>query len=114
MSPLNFRPASMQRPPPMEEEQKRAIARRDEPKQHVDEVDPDRVLHALDAAVALRFLVDVQLAENAEDCCPEDTAPLKISSPLNPYRTRRSVSRKTYKSITSQMKKIHVLINGIR
>ncbi len=32
-----------------------------EPEEHVGEVDPDGVLHALDAAVTLRVLVKVQL-----------------------------------------------------
>lgn len=38
-----------------------------EPEEDIDEVDPDGVLHADDALVALRVLRDVHLAEDAEE-----------------------------------------------
>jgi len=47
-------------------EDERAVASRDEPEQHVDEQNPDGVLHAGNTLVALGILVDVHLAENAE------------------------------------------------
>lgn len=50
----------------------------DEPQQHVGEVDPDGVLHALDIAVALGVLLDVHVAEQAEERNPkneDDEAP---------------------------------------
>lgn len=50
----------------------------DEPKQHIGEVDPDGVLHALNVAVALGVLFDVHVAKQAEERDPEhedDEAP---------------------------------------
>lgn len=44
----------------------------EEPQDGVGEVDPDGVLHALDAAVALGVLIDVHLAEDAEQRDPQD------------------------------------------
>lgn len=44
----------------------------EEPQDGVGEVDPDGVLHALDAAVALGILIDVHLAEDAEQRDPQD------------------------------------------
>lgn len=43
-----------------------------EPQQRAGEVDPDGVLHALDARVALGVLVDVHAAENPEKGDPQD------------------------------------------
>lgn len=43
-----------------------------EPQQHVGEVDPNGVLHALDVAVTLGVLLDVHVAEQAEEGDPED------------------------------------------
>lgn len=45
-----------------------------EPEQHVDQIDPDSILGPLDAAIALRVLVDEKLAKDAEDSDPENTA----------------------------------------
>ena len=45
----------------------------DEPEQRVDQVNPDGTLHANDTALLGRSLgVDEDLAENAEECEPED------------------------------------------
>lgn len=44
----------------------------DEPKQHVDQIDPDRVLSPLDSAIALRVLVDEKFAKEAKDSGPQD------------------------------------------
>ena len=75
----------MQRPPLMKEEYECAVARRNEPEQHVDEVYPDGVLHTLNAAVSFRILVDEQAAEDAEDGDPESTT-LKSAFPFFPFR----------------------------
>lgn len=45
---------------------------RDEPEQRVGEVYPHGPLHALDTAVALRVLVDEQLAERAKQRDPQN------------------------------------------
>lgn len=61
----------MQRlPTPRPEEHERAHDGRHEPEQHVDQIDPNRVLHALDTAVALGVLVDEQFAKRAEERRP--------------------------------------------
>lgn len=60
----------------------------DEPEQHVDQIDPDSILGPLDAAVALRVLVDEKLAKDAEDSDPEDTA----------FRAARQQKRTVYLS----------------
>lgn len=54
------------------EENEGAVDCGSEPQQHVGKVDPDGVLHALDALVSLGVLWDVHLAENAKDNEPED------------------------------------------
>lgn len=43
-----------------------AIARRQEPQQHIRKQDPHRILHPLDALVPLRVLGDIHLPENAK------------------------------------------------
>ena len=49
------------------EEDKRSIAGRNEPEEHIDHVDPSGALHADDTAVALRILLDIHLAEDAKE-----------------------------------------------
>lgn len=44
----------------------------EEPQDGIDEVDPDGVLHALHAAVALGVLIDVHLSKNAKQRNPQD------------------------------------------
>jgi len=44
----------------------------DDPKHSVDELDPDSVLHADDAAVAFRVFFDVHLAKDAKGSQVED------------------------------------------
>ena len=44
---------------------------RNEPQEQANQVDPDSILHPRDARVHLRIGVDVQRAEQAEDCAPE-------------------------------------------
>lgn len=47
---------------------------RHEPQQHIDQIDPDGVFHALLVVVTRGdVLVDVDFAEDAEDGGPEDT-----------------------------------------
>lgn len=67
------------------EEHKRAGDGGDEPEQHVDQVDPNRILAPLGAAVALRVLVDVDIAKGAEDGGPENTACCANSSAKSGY-----------------------------
>lgn len=45
---------------------------RSQPEQSAGEVDPDGMLHALDVAVAVGILVNVQLAKNAEESDPQN------------------------------------------
>jgi hypothetical protein len=47
-------------------EDKRAVDGSPEPKDHIDEVDPNRILHANNAFVALRVLLDIHLPEDAK------------------------------------------------
>lgn len=55
------------------EERHRSPYRREEPEQHVRQIDPDGVLHPCNAALfGSRVLTDVHVAEEAEECCPED------------------------------------------
>jgi len=42
----------------------------DEPQQHIDQIDPHRVLHPCHARIAFRVLMNVQFAEDAEDGSP--------------------------------------------
>lgn len=44
----------------------------EEPQDGAGEVDPDGVLHALNARVALGVLIDVHLSKNAEQCDPQN------------------------------------------
>lgn len=46
--------------------------RADQPKQRIHEINPHRVLHAQDTAVALGVRVDVELAKCTEEHDPED------------------------------------------
>jgi hypothetical protein len=46
--------------------------RADKPKQHIDQVDPNRVLHPLGATVHPALFADVQLAKEPKDCHPKD------------------------------------------
>ena len=55
-----------------DEKHKRAEDGAEQPEQHVDEIDPHAVLHALDARVAFGFFVDVHAAEDAEEGGVED------------------------------------------
>lgn len=48
-------------------EQYAAIDGGRKPKKEVDEVDPDGILHALDASVSFGVLVDVHLSEDTKD-----------------------------------------------
>lgn len=58
----------MQRPASTEEEEPdHPVDSRDEPQQHIDEVNPDCTLHSLDATVTFSFLVDVHFTEEAEE-----------------------------------------------
>ena len=43
-----------------------------QPEQRIEQVYPDRVLHALDAAIALRVRMDVELPKDAKDGDPEN------------------------------------------
>ena len=57
----------MQRPPTSQEEEPyRRKYRSEEPQQHVDKINPHRVLHSPNAAIALGILVNVHLTENAK------------------------------------------------
>lgn len=64
----------MQRPPTAKlQEQRCAKESRDEPKQHIDEIDPDGVFHSFEGAVVVwLLLVDEEFAEDAEEGGPED------------------------------------------
>lgn len=64
--PLNMSPTREPRPfIPMLEPVPGRRKRRHEPQQHVDQVDPDGVLHAHDAVVTLGVFVDVHLRTHA-------------------------------------------------
>jgi len=70
---LDLRTPGMQTPaPPIHHKDDGAINGRHEPEQHVDEVYPDGVLHARDAAVAFCVFRDVHFAEDAEESHVED------------------------------------------
>lgn len=52
----------------------------DKPEQRIDEINPDSVFHADNAALFLsRFGVDVDLAEDAEECEPENAKSIRQS-----------------------------------
>lgn len=42
----------------------------DQPQQRIHQIHPDSILHSLNASVAFRVLVNVQLAEEAEQSNP--------------------------------------------
>jgi hypothetical protein len=44
----------------------------DEPKQHVDQIDPHGILHSLDSSIHLSFLFDIHVSEQAKDSHPEN------------------------------------------
>ena len=68
---LNVRATRMQRlPTPRPEKYECAHDSRNEPEQHIDQIDPNRVLHALDIAITFGVLVDEHFAKFAEDCRP--------------------------------------------
>lgn len=73
----NPRPPRMQRPPrPEFKPQRGAEQERDEPEQHIDEIDPDGMLHSFEGGVVVGFArgdVDEEFAEDAEEGGPEDT-----------------------------------------
>ena len=54
------------------EEVEGAPAGGDEPEQHVGKVEPDSLLHAHDAAIAFRVLVDIHAGEDADDGSVKD------------------------------------------
>ena len=57
-----------------EEEHDHSVNGRDEPEQHIDEIDPDSVLHPPDSAVAFRLLMNVHPGEKTEEGGKKDTA----------------------------------------
>lgn len=46
--------------------------RRDQPKQRIHQVNPNRILHPLYARIALRPLLDIHIAKQAEERDPQD------------------------------------------
>lgn len=66
----------MQRsPPPLPQKQHHAQNRRDEPQQHINQIDPHRILHAMGRTItASDILMNVEFAEDAEDGGPEDAS----------------------------------------
>lgn len=62
-------------------EDDRCVNRREEPEKGVDEINPDGVLHAdLTALLRSRVGRDVDVAEDAEESDPEDTANVDVSA----------------------------------
>lgn len=53
-------------------EQHTAHNRTEEPQQQIDQIDPNRILHPLDTRGHFSVLVNVHLAEDAEERAPED------------------------------------------
>lgn len=70
---LNLRPSRPSRPIiPMSNPEKQHAHRRDQPKQRIHQIHPNRVLHPLHARIALRPLLDVHIAKQAEERDPQD------------------------------------------
>lgn len=71
--PLNLRPS---RPPapiiPMSNPEYQHAHRRDQPKQRIHQIHPNRILHALNPRIALRPLLDIHIAKQAEERDPQD------------------------------------------
>ena len=85
------------------EEVEGAPAGGDEPEQHVGKVEPDSLLHAHDAAIAFRVLVDIHAGEDADDGSVKDaiivTPVLAISLSLT--LIYQNCLNRTYKIRTS-------------
>ena len=58
---------------PQEKEPHRREDGREEPEQHIDQIDPHGILHPLDSAVSLGFLMHKHLPKDPEHGCPENT-----------------------------------------
>ena len=66
----------MQRPrTPILEEHARPIQRAQQPKNHIHQINPHGILHALDPSIAFGILVDEHLPKDAEERRPENTNP---------------------------------------
>lgn len=71
---LNSRPSSMQGSPSTEEEEPdQPINSRDEPQQHIDQIEPNRPLHPFDPTIPLSVLMNVHIPEQSEESGEEDT-----------------------------------------
>ena len=67
----DIRPSSVQGPPPSHHEKHHhGHYPRNQPQQHIDQIDPNGVFHACDPAITLRVRVDVQFSKDTKDCCP--------------------------------------------
>ena len=72
--PLDGSPSRMQTPsslqPPHEPSCHDTATQK--PQQHIDEIDPDRILHSSDSRIHLDLLMDVHATEETKDGSPED------------------------------------------
>lgn len=86
--------------------------RRAQPEEHVDQIDPDSVLHALDILVALRVFLDEQLSIMlAQSHVSPETPRGWLTLPKMPNRTIQKKS-----SNISQTKNIDIffIVTGIK
>ncbi len=105
----NNRTTSVQRAlPPVVKVDPATICGCDEPETHVDQIDPDRVLHPPNSAIAFGVQVDVHAAEDAENRSPED-AGARQSVPCGCFYAGTA----THKRTASHMKNIQLFIKGI-
>lgn len=58
---------------PIFQEQNHAQQRGEEPKQHINQINPDGIFHSLKGPVAARVSVDEEFSKDTEDGGPEDT-----------------------------------------
>ena len=64
----------MQRPStPHGEKHHHSHNSRDQPQQHINQIDPHRILHPLDPTVTLRLLMNIQFPKRAKYSRPQDT-----------------------------------------
>jgi len=127
----NVRPSSVQRPLAARQEHAERVHGGDEPKQHVGQVDPDRVPQPL-ITVVRRGRVDPPLAVDAKERHKQDamnqssqptipaavfslpSPPLSLVADEGRFRGGKGMGLETYKMTKSQAKVMCARINGSR
>lgn len=58
--------------PPILEKENQAQDSSDEPEQHIDQINPYRILHPRDVLVSFRVYLNEQFSKYTKDGCPKD------------------------------------------